>query len=89
LNGGGSRCDEKLLLLDRLEREKLLFIPGDMSEIVWDLLFPNSHVCNPFLLDELCDDKESTHRKSDTAMEAERLGAVEGRAGSRSRRVVD
>jgi hypothetical protein len=72
--------------------EELLLIPGDVSGVVSDLLFPKSRrgLLDPLVLDVLCDDEESTRRKSgDRAEEAKELGAEEGRVDLRSLRVVD
>jgi hypothetical protein len=92
LAGGAPGCNEELLLLDVPGSNESLLIPGDVSGVVSDLLFPKSRrsLLDPLVLDVLCDDEESTRRKSgDRAEEAKELGAEEGRVDLRSLRVVD
>ena len=92
LAGGAPGGNEGLLGLGEPGSIESLFIPGDVSGVVWDLLFPNSRIrslLDPLVLDVLCDDEESARRKSGDGVGAEGLRAVEGHAGLPSRRVVD
>lgn len=92
LAGGAPGGNEEILWLGVPGSIESLFTPGDVSGVVWDLLFPNSRIrslLDPLVLDVLCDDEESARRKSGDRVEAEGLGAVEGRAGLPSPRVVN
>ena len=73
--GGAPGCNEELVLLNVLGSDESLLIPEDASRDVRDLSFPNSRriLLVPLMLD-VCDDDESTRRKSDGGGEkAERL----------------
>ena len=62
------RRNEEILLLGEPGSNESLSIPGEVSGVNRDLLFPNSRVrsrLDPLVLDVLCDDRELSLRKSD------------------------
>jgi hypothetical protein len=94
LAGGAPVCSKKSLLLGVAGSNGSLIILGDELEVDCVLLLPNSrHLLGTLGLDVLFEDEESLLnwrcKSDDGGKDAEGLGAVEGRAGLRSPRVVD